>query len=194
PTLIDPAGLFIAAVGVSGAAGLDLLAASEAGSAVHLEVHSTVSQEQSPNVIAETPGGDPAHVVMLGGHLDSVIDGPGINDNGSGTMAILEIARELAKLRPEGATWTVRVAFWTGEEIGLLGSFAYVASLTPDEASTIEAYLNFDMIGSPNGVREIYDASSSSRPIGGAMLQELLREALTGAGLASEVVNIGGAS
>ena len=41
---------------------------------------------------------------MLGGHLDSVIDGPGINDNGSGTMTILEIARELAKLRPEGAT------------------------------------------------------------------------------------------
>ena len=96
---------------------------------------------------------------MLGGHLDSVIDGPGINDNGSGTMTILEIARELAKLRPEGAPWKVRVAFWTGEEIGLLGSFGYVEASTAEDAATIEAYLNFDMLGSPNGVREIYDAN-----------------------------------
>ncbi len=194
PTLVDAAGLSIPAVGTTGATGLAIFAASQAGQQVHLEVHTTVAQVETPNVIAETPGGDPAHVVMIGGHLDSVIDGPGINDNGSGTMAILEIARELAKLRPEGAPWKVRVAFWTGEEIGLLGSFAYVEALTAEDAATIEAYLNFDMIGSLNAVREIYDANASTRLAGSGVLQELLRDALTKAGLTSEVVDIGGAS
>jgi Zn-dependent M28 family amino/carboxypeptidase len=194
PTLIEAEGLVIPVIGTTGATGLALLAASQAGQEVHVETHTTVTQVATPNVIAETPGGDPAHVVMLCGHLDSVIDGPGVNDNGSGTMAILEIARELAKLRPEGAPWKVRIAFWTAEEIGLLGSFAYVFGLEPEQAATIEAYLNFDMIGSPNAVREIYDPAGTSRPAAGAVLQQLLGQALTDAGLASKVVDIGGAS
>jgi Zn-dependent M28 family amino/carboxypeptidase len=194
PTLIDAAGLSIPVVGVAGTAGLALLAAAQAGSKVHLGVHTTVESTQSPNLIADLPGGDAAHVVMIGGHLDSVVDGPGINDNGSGTMSILEIARELAKLRPSGPAWHVRVAFWTGEEIGLLGSFAYVGGLSAEDASTIEAYLNFDMVGSPNGVREIYDTAASSRPIAGEVIEGLLAQALGDAGLASEVVDIGGAS
>jgi Zn-dependent M28 family amino/carboxypeptidase len=194
PTLIDPGGLSIPAVGVTGGAGLLLLAAAQAGSKVHLAVATAVQETDSPNVIAQLPGGDPAHVVMIGGHLDSVIDGPGINDNGSGTMAILEIARELARLRPKGATWTVRVAFWTGEEIGLLGSFAYAEGLSTEEASTIEAYLNFDMLGSPNGVREIYDTTRASRPVAGKVIEQLFAEALGAVGLSSVVVDIGGAS
>lgn len=194
PTLIDGAGLSIPVVGTTGATGLAILAASQAGQQVHLEVHTTVAQVESPNIIGELPGGDPAHVVMLGGHLDSVVDGPGINDNGTGTMAILEIARELAKLRPEGPPWKVRIAFWTGEEIGLLGSFAYVGGLPPEDVASIEAYLNLDMVGSPNAVREIYDTSGTLRPIAGGVLQELLREALANAGLAAKVVDIGGAS
>jgi Zn-dependent M28 family amino/carboxypeptidase len=194
PTLIEAGGLTIPAIGTTGATGLALLAASQAGRQVHVETHTTVATVQTPNVIAETAGGDPAHVVMIGGHLDSVIDGPGINDNGTGTMSILEIARELAKLEPQGAPWKVRFAFWTGEEIGLLGSFAYVQRLAPEEAATIEAYLNFDMIGSPNAVHEIYDPSGTSRPAAGGTLQALLAQALTELDLASEVVDIGGAS
>ena len=194
PTLIDPQGLTIPAVGTSGAAGLMLFAAAQAGASLRVEVHTTVRQAESPNVIAETRGGDAAHVVMLGGHLDSVVDGPGINDNGSGTMTILEIARELARLRPDGAAWKVRVAFWTGEEIGLLGSFAFVEGLDDEDKATIEAYLNFDMLGSPNGVREIYDTANTSRPQAGAVVAGLLREALDADGLSSEVVDIGGAS
>lgn len=192
PTLIEPGGLTIPAIGTTGAAGLSLLAAAQAGQQVHIETHTTVANVQTPNVIAETAGGDPAHVVMLGGHLDSVIDGPGINDDGTGTMSILEIARELAKL-PEAPPWKVRFAFWTGEEIGLLGSFAYVQGLAQEDAATIEAYLNFDMMGSPNGVREVYDPSGTSRPTAGGVLQQLLAQALTELDLASEVVEIGGA-
>ena len=194
PTLIDAVGLSIPAVGVTGATGLALLAASQAGAKVRVAIETTVESVQTPNVLAETPGGDPAHVIMVGGHLDSVIDGPGINDNGSGTMAILEMARELARLRPEGAPWKVRVAFWTGEEIGLLGSFAYVGGLTPEDASSIEAYLNFDMLGSTNQVREIYNTTASSRPTAGKVIEQLLAQALADGDLASAVVDIGGAS
>ena len=194
PTLIEAGGLTIPAIGTTGDAGLVLLSAAKAGRQVHVETHTTVATVQTPNVIAETAGGDPAHVVMIGGHLDSVIDGPGINDNGTGTMSILEIARELAKLQPDGAPWKVRFAFWTGEEIGLLGSFAYVQHLAPEETATIEAYLNFDMIGSPNAGHEIYDPSGTSRPTAGGTLQQLLAQALNEMGLASEVVDIGGAS
>ena len=194
PTLIEAGGLTIPAIGTTGAAGLALLAAAEAGRQVHVETHTTVAHAQTPNVIAETAGGDPAHVVMIGGHLDSVVDGPGINDNGTGTMSILEIARELPKLEPDGAPWKVRFAFWTGEEIGLLGSFAYVQALAPEDAATIEAYLNFDMIGSPNAVREIYDPAGTSRPMAGGVLQGLLAQGLAEMDLASEVVDIGGAS
>jgi Zn-dependent M28 family amino/carboxypeptidase len=194
PTLVDPSGLTIPAVGATHAVGLALFAAATAGSDVHLRVSTTVEVETTMNVIAETPGGDPQNVVMLGGHLDSVVDGPGINDNGSGTMAVLEIARELAALRPEGAPWKVRVAFWTGEETGLLGSFDYVQRLSPDDVAAIEAYLNFDMLGSPNGIRQVYDAGASTRPLGSGLVQDLFTGALDAAGLSWELVAVGGAS
>jgi Zn-dependent M28 family amino/carboxypeptidase len=153
-----------------------------------------VSQVESQNVIAETPGGDPAHVVMVGGHLDSVIDGAGVNDDGSGTMANLEIARELAALRPQGAPWKVRFAFWTGEEIGLVGSSAFVAALSAGDAARIEAYVNFDMLASPNGVREIYDPAGSQRPAAGKVIQDLFTQALGAESVSSEAVSLGGSS
>lgn len=96
---------------------------------------------------------------MAGGHLDSVIDGPGINDNGSGTMTLLEVAERLAALGPTPRT--VRFAFWTGEELGLFGSQHWVRQ--QDEASlhAIVAYLNFDMVASPNYSRLVYDSTSA---------------------------------
>jgi Zn-dependent M28 family amino/carboxypeptidase len=191
PTLIDPEGLSIPAVGVTGAAGLVLLAAAQASLKVHLVIRTTVKETQSPSLIAELPGLDPTHIVLIGGHLDSVIDGPGINDNGSGTMAILEIARELATLRPDGAPWTVRVAFWTGEEIGLLGSLAYAGGLTPEEAATIEAYLNFDMLGSPNPVRQVYEVTDTSRADANAVIAGLFHAALEAQNLTWEPISLG---
>ena len=194
PTLVDPNGLAIPAVGATHDVGLALFAAAGAGTEVHLSVSTTVEIEETMNVIAETPGGDPGSVVMLGGHLDSVVDGPGINDNGSGTMAVLEIARELAKLRPDGAPWKVRVGFWTGEETGLLGSTDYVGTRSPEAIAPLVAYLNFDMLGSPNGIRQVYDGSVGTRPIAGAFIQSLFTVALDEAGLAWELVQVGAAS
>jgi aminopeptidase Y len=173
PTLIDPGGLTIPAIGATHQVGLALNDAAEEGHAVHLAIETVMVDRPTASVIAETPGGDPDHVVMIGGHLDSVIDSPGINDNGSGTMAVLEIARRLAALQVAGGpqpAFKVRVAFWAAEELGLWGSADYVSGLSPDDRARIVAYLNFDMLGSPNGVREVYrwdDEGSPSRAIEG---------------------------
>lgn len=128
------------------------------------------------NVIAELPGKNTNNVVMAGAHLDSVQAGPGINDNGSGTAAILEVALKLAKHRPENS---LRFAFWGAEELGLIGSRAYVAELTQAEQDRIALYLNFDMVGSPNYVFFVYDGDDSDAvgagagPAGSAQIEKL---------------------
>lgn len=98
------------------------------------------------NIIADWPGGDEKATIMLGAHLDSVSEGPGINDNGTGSAATLEVALALAKAKPELAKH-VRFGWWADEESGLLGSADYVKN---GGAEGLDAYLNFDMVGSPN--------------------------------------------
>jgi hypothetical protein len=193
PTLVEPADITIPALGTTHAVGLALAQAAADGVAVRLSVDTAIETRGSVNVIAQMPGGDPAHVVMLGGHLDSVLDGPGINDNGSGTMTILEIARELATGN-KGTPWTVRVAFWTGEEIGLWGSGAYVRGLDAAASGAIEAYLNFDMLGSPNGVRLVYDGAGTSRAAEGATVAALFAQAFERSGVIWQAAPLGGAS
>ena len=95
---------------------------------------------------------------MLGAHLDSVADGPGINDNGSGTAGILETALSMANAPTRNR---LRFAFWGAEELGLLGSEHYVAGLPAAEKAKIKLYLNFDMIASPNHIIGIYDGDDS---------------------------------
>jgi Zn-dependent M28 family amino/carboxypeptidase len=110
------------------------------------------------NVIAEKPGANDDNVVMAGAHLDSVLAGPGINDNGSGSAAILETAVQMAKVK---TTNTVRFAWWGAEESGLVGSTNYVNGLSQAEKDRIALYLNFDMIGSPNYIQMVYDSDES---------------------------------
>jgi len=110
------------------------------------------------NVLAESRDGDANNVVMVGAHLDSVNAGPGINDNGSGSAAILETAVQMAKVKPRNK---LRFALWGAEESGLLGSIHYVNSLSMEDKEKIALYLNFDMIGSPNHVFFIYDGDDS---------------------------------
>jgi Zn-dependent M28 family amino/carboxypeptidase len=188
PTLRTP-DVTIPVLGVSRQMGDALHVAAEDDVAVHLSFQTAIVDQPTANVIAETPGGDPAHVIMLGGHLDSVIDGPGINDNGSGSMAVLEIARQLATREPQHK---VRVAFWAAEEIGLYGSFRYVSSLVFEERRAIDVYLNFDMLGSPNGGRFVYDPQQAAT--GTATVTEAFVDYLAAAGLGSEAQDLGAAS
>jgi Peptidase family M28/PA domain len=113
------------------------------------------------NVIAELPGKNEDNVVMAGAHLDSVTEGPGIQDNGSGSAALLETALMMAKLKPEN---TLRFAWWAAEEIGLLGSTDYVEGLSQAERDRIALYMNYDMVGSPNYIFMVYDADESTFP------------------------------
>ena len=129
------------------------LARAPEGTEVSIEVEASAPRQESQNLIAETPGGSGDRVVMAGGHLDSVPGGPGINDNGSGTAALIEAAEAIGR-RPAGAR--VRFAFWGAEEVGLAGSRHYVRSLSRAERRGVAAYLNFDMVGSPNAVPELY--------------------------------------
>ncbi|MGW7051892.1 M28 family metallopeptidase [Streptomyces sp. NPDC054887] len=116
----------------------------------------TTSGATGYNLIADWPGGDPNQILMAGAHLDSVSSGAGINDNGSGSAAVLETALAVsrAQLKP---TKHLRFGWWGAEELGLVGSKAYVNSLPATERSKFSGYLNFDMIGSPNPGYFVYD-------------------------------------
>ncbi|WP_328991534.1 M20/M25/M40 family metallo-hydrolase [Kribbella sp. NBC_01245] len=116
----------------------------------------STSAGTSYNVIAEWPHGDANHVVMTGAHLDSVSSGPGINDNGTGSSGVLEVALAYAA---SGQTPRnrIRFGFWGAEEIGLLGSKYYVGQLSAADKDKLELYLNFDMIGSPNPGYFVYN-------------------------------------
>ncbi|ADD45191.1 M28 family peptidase [Stackebrandtia nassauensis] len=98
------------------------------------------------NVIADWPGGNTSTTIMFGAHLDSVSAGPGINDNASGSAALLEVALTLAEVKPTVAKH-LRFAWWADEESGLRGSNYYVRT---SGVSGIQAYVNLDMVGSTN--------------------------------------------
>lgn len=121
---------------------------------LRLDLRTTERRVTSQNVIADWPTADPqAKVVMVGAHLDSVAEGPGINDNASGVALVLELAKVLAA---QGSSSQLRIGLWGAEELGLIGSRAWVDGLTDAERSRIAAYLNFDMVTSPNGVLGVY--------------------------------------
>ena len=101
------------------------------------------------NVIAQTRTGNPGQVVMIGAHLDSVEDGPGIVDNGSGVATLLEIATQLGA--DPTVKNTVRFGFFGDEESGAQGSTGYVEGLSAQDRKKIKLYLNVDMVASPNG-------------------------------------------
>ncbi|GIG41330.1 M20/M25/M40 family metallo-hydrolase [Cellulomonas phragmiteti] len=144
--------------------GLALVEAVAAGAVLTLDVRIHTEEAESFNVIAETRAGRDDNVVMLGAHLDSVEDGAGINDNGSGSAVLLEVAVKLAQQKKLNNT--VRFAWWGAEELGLIGSTAYVEELAAQEGELdrIATYLNFDMVGSPNYVIGVYDADESTYP------------------------------
>jgi Zn-dependent M28 family amino/carboxypeptidase len=128
------------------------------GLQLSIDVSTVRGTATTTNIIAESKEGDANNVVMVGAHLDSVDEGAGINDNGSGSAAILEVAKQMGKVKPRNK---LRFALWSAEESGLLGSEEYVKLLPDAEKQKIALYLNFDMIGSPNHVFFVYDGDNS---------------------------------
>jgi len=167
--------------------GQQLVALVPGGLTMHIKTDTTAEIRTTRNVIAETPGGDPNHTIVMGAHLDSVSRGPGINDNGSGSAAILEVAEVFAA---QGRTPRnkLRFAWWSAEEEGLLGSQFYVNSLSQAQRDQIELNLNFDMIGSPNFVRFVYDGNNSAGggtvgPAGSGAIEQVFLDYFASQGL-----------
>ena len=142
------------------------------------------------NVIAQTRTGDRRRVVVLGAHLDSVRKGPGINGNGSGVAALLEIATRLGGSPP--VRNVVRFAFWGSEEDDLEGSTHYVDTLSRAERDDILLYLNLDMLASPNPGYFVLGGEGRSRsehgPPGSAQVVWLLVEQLAATGVVARTV------
>ncbi|MGW4030309.1 M28 family metallopeptidase [Streptomyces sp. NPDC004838] len=138
----------------------------------------TTSGATGYNLIADWPGGDPNQVLMAGAHLDSVTSGAGINDNGSGSAAVLETALAVsrAQLQP---TKHLRFGWWGAEELGLVGSKYYANNLPTAERSKISSYLNFDMIGSPNPGYFVYDDDVA--------LEKVFKDYYAGLGVPTEI-------
>lgn len=189
-TLGDQEAARVPTVGLSQEDGHALSEAVASGTdvAVRLEVEELVEERHTPNVIAETAGGDPSQVVMVGAHLDSVTDGPGGNDNGSGSAGVLATALRLASADPAGSHQNkVRFALWSAEEFGLLGAEHYVGALSGRERRDIALYLNFDMIASPNFGLFVYDGDGSAGtsqpgPAGSGRIESDLTEFLVSQG------------
>jgi Zn-dependent M28 family amino/carboxypeptidase len=165
-TLGEP--ITIPAIGTSFAIGAELysLLQSQQTVTAHVAVSALSELRMTENVFGDTRFGSNRHLVVVGAHLDSVLPGPGINDNGSGTATILDIAQKLSSFRlfPRNK---LRFAFWGAEESGLLGSTYYVGQLTEEQLSRTMLNLNFDMLGSPNYVRFVYDGDGSDTPDAG---------------------------
>lgn len=153
-----------------------------------ITVEATEATVTTENLIADTTG-RPDRTTVVGAHLDGVPEGPGINDNGSGVAAILEVAVQLAALgvRPENR---VRFAFWSGEEDGLHGSAHYVAQLDEEERAGTARYVNLDMVGSPNPVPYVYGGGvlGSGWPAGSGEIQAVLAGQLEAEGVHPETV------
>lgn len=157
--------------GVTQAEGKALAADAAEGAKVSLEIRQLQEERETDNLLAETRGGNADRTVMLGAHLDSVTEGAGINDNGSGSAGLVEVALNLADAtnqnRPgkhgkaEEVRNKVRFAWWSAEENGLLGSEHYVGRLSEKQRGQIPAYLNFDMIASPNAAQFVFDGDDS---------------------------------
>ena len=148
-------------------------AGRELSGRVRVRVDAESGRRTTRNVIAEAGPADAARVVMAGAHLDSVSAGPGLNDDGSGVAAVLEVAEQLAgRPLPDGAA--LRVGFWAAEEIGLVGSRRYVEGLSREERRRIGAYVNLDVVGTPRARARVYDGDDAA----GRRIEAALRAGL----------------
>jgi Zn-dependent M28 family amino/carboxypeptidase len=164
------------------------------GTRVAVTADVVAERRRTTNVVAESRSGDSRNVVVVGAHLDSVAAGPGINDNGSGSAVVLEAAEQLASYRPRNR---LRFVWWGAEELGLLGSRNYVGRLSASARRNIALYLNFDMVGSRNFERFVYDGDNSSSgrvrfPPGSAAIERVFSRWFAARGRATRETAFGG--
>lgn len=108
------------------------------------------------NVIADSKGGDPNHVVVVDAHLDAIY-GEGMLDNASGSTTILDIALMMKNVNPLNK---LRFIWFGGEELGLLGSTAYINSLSSNDLSHIGYDLDADVTATPNYLIGVLDPAA----------------------------------
>jgi hypothetical protein len=131
--------------------------------AVHMFADTFVETRTTYNVIADSVHGNPASVVVLGGHYDSLF-GAGILDNASGVASMMEIA---AAIKDTPTTNKIRFGFWGGEELNLLGSSYYVNNLSSADLNKIVYNMDFDVTATPNFAYIISDpAYAIANPTG----------------------------
>lgn len=171
-TLGAPSPDHVATFGLSGHDAEPIVEKLEAGEVVDsiAFIDSVVNTINTTNIIIQTVEGDPDNCVMLGAHSDSVGEGPGINDDGSGSLTLLEVATHLAQFSVKNC---VRFAWWAGEEEGLLGSDYYVDTLPEEENKKIRLFMDYDMMGSPNFAYQVYNATNAVNPTGSEQLRDL---------------------
>jgi len=181
----------------TGRALVDLIASGQTVT-LRVRVDGFVDQDvQTNNVIAETPGGRADRTVVVGGHLDSVYAGPGINDDGSGVSMMMETAQQMADLGIQPRN-KVRFIFFSGEEQGLLGSAYYVSQLSKRQVKDISVMLDFDMLASGNYARFIYDGNGDEQgvagPNGSGAVEQVFKDFWDSQELAYETIPFDGRS
>ena len=158
-------GEFVAGIPVLDVSYADGVAILDAAS-VDLSADTTITTTTTENVIADLDGVNTDNVVMAGAHLDSVQEGPGINDNGTGSATILATALAIGNNTKYTPQNSLRFAFWGAEESGLIGSTEYIFNpefgISDEDYEKLALYLNFDMVGSPNFIYGVYDADEST--------------------------------
>ena len=147
--------------------------AGRTGTNVRLAVDAVSGKRVTRNVLADMGVDDKGPLIVAGAHLDSVPEGPGINDNGSGSAAVLEAALRLAQ---DPARGRMRFGFWGAEERGLIGSRHHVASLSEDERRQIAVYVNLDMVGSPNFTRFVRGSVAKLEGLAAIIREEVVSE------------------
>jgi Zn-dependent M28 family amino/carboxypeptidase len=191
---LDPPMFSIPVVGTSFAVGKEI---QENPGTYHLKVTAHVVTTLTANVIADTKTGRKDRTVVVGAHLDSVAAGPGINDNGSGSAALLEVAKAFQSQNVKPVN-RVRFAWWGAEEFGLIGSEHYVANLPKAELKNIMLDLNFDMIASPNPVRFVYDGNGDETgtkgPNGSGTIEQVFNDYFASQSLETDPTDFDGRS
>eukprot|EP00339_Tiarina_fusa_P022733 CAMPEP_0117026910 /NCGR_PEP_ID=MMETSP0472-20121206/19732_1 /TAXON_ID=693140 ORGANISM="Tiarina fusus, Strain LIS" /NCGR_SAMPLE_ID=MMETSP0472 /ASSEMBLY_ACC=CAM_ASM_000603 /LENGTH=372 /DNA_ID=CAMNT_0004734035 /DNA_START=365 /DNA_END=1483 /DNA_ORIENTATION=- len=175
--------------GITYALGQDFITAPE--TVVYMFNEVEMKEIFTSNLIAATQNGDENSVVTVGSHLDSVDAGPGINDNGSGSSANLQMALQFES-EVQNVN-KVRFLWYGAEEEGLLGSTFYVSSLNETEKAKIALNLNFDMLGSPNYIRGILNGTDSDM-YGSQVIMETFEDFFNMNGLTYDIIPFTGRS